>query len=295
MLANDHAEVGTVRHESPLARVRVSVVVPTLNEAKNLPHVFARLPASIFEVIVVDGGSTDGTVDAARRLRDNVRVLYQPGRGKGNALRHAFAACQGDIIVAMDADGSNDPAEIPAFVSALLTGADFAKGSRFARGAGSSDITRIRLHGNRLLQRIVNSLYGTRYTDLCYGYNAFWTRHVTAFVGRDATNDTKGCNGRRMPLGDGFEIETLINVRIAKAGLRVVEVPSYEGERIHGTSRLNAARDGLRAMRVIALELSRRPGYVASLSPAVVPAPLVSEHCAEHAAWDCSCPVGASL
>jgi glycosyltransferase involved in cell wall biosynthesis len=282
-------EVEVSARASPLSRARVSVVIPTLNEARNVPHVFSRIPPSVFEVIVVDGGSTDGTVDVARRLRDDVRVLRQPGHGKGNALLHAFAACRGDVVVAIDADGSTDPAEIPAFVAALLAGADFVKGSRFTVGAGSSDITRVRRHGNRVLQRMVNALYGTRYTDLCYGYFAFWARHVAAFGAPAVSAAANGSGPTRMRLGDGFEIETLINVRIAKAGLRVVEVPSYEGERIYGTSRLNATRDGLRALRVIALEWRRSVARL-DLTAERAPSGLPVDRCAEHAAWGCCCP-----
>ncbi|HEY7138097.1 MAG TPA: glycosyltransferase family 2 protein [Acidimicrobiia bacterium] len=286
MLADGHdlsRRVGATR-ESALAHVRVSVVVPALNEAKNLPHVFARIPPDVYEVILVDGGSTDETPIVARQLRDDVRVLEQPGRGKGNALLHGFHACQGDIVVALDADGSTDPAEIPAFVAALLAGADFAKGSRFAAGAGSSDITPIRWRGNRLLLRVVNTLFGTRYTDLCYGYNAFWSRYVAALTPDPPSNPRTS----RMVLGDGFEIETLINVRIAKLGLRVVEVPSFEGERIHGASRLNAARDGCRAVRAIALEWGPTRRSVRTAWPDGAHA---FDDCVEHGAWDCCCPV----
>jgi glycosyltransferase involved in cell wall biosynthesis len=218
--------------------VRVSVVIPTLNEAENLPHVFPRLPEGLHEVIVVDGRSTDETVEVARRLRPDVRILIQDGKGKGNALAAGFAAATGDIFVTLDADGSTDAAEIPRFVSALCNGADFVKGSRFAQGGASSDITFTRRLGNRGLNALVNTLYGTSYTDLCYGYNAFWARCLP-YMRVDC---------------DGFEVETLINVRIAKGGLVIHEVPSYERDRIHGSSNLRAVRDGSRVLRTIALE-----------------------------------------
>ncbi len=223
------------------AKPSVSVVIPTLNEAANLPHVFARMPPGIEEVIVVDGHSTDDTVAVARELRSDVRVVFQNRRGKGNALACGFAAAHGDIIVMLDADGSTDPAEIPHFVGALLDGADFAKGSRFLPGGGSVDTTGFRHGGNTLLVKLVNALFRTRYTDLCYGYNAFW-RH---------------CLTRIQVTCDGFEVETLINVRIARAGLRTVEVPSCEADRINGVSNLNACRDGRRVLRTILHERLR--------------------------------------
>ena len=221
-----------------MSSVSVSVVIPALNEAENLPHVFARLPQGLHEVILVDGRSTDDTVEVARRLRPDVRIVMQHGRGKGNALAAGFAAASGDILVTLDADGSTDAAEIPRFVAALCNGADFVKGSRFAQGGASSDITLIRRLGNRGLNALVNALYGTSYTDLCYGYNAFWARCMP-YMRVDC---------------DGFEVETLINVRIAKGGLVIHEVPSYERDRIHGRSNLHAIRDGSRVLRTIALE-----------------------------------------
>ena len=218
--------------------VDVSVVIAAMNEEKNLPYVFSRLPEGLHEVILVDGHSVDETVAVARRLRPDIRILTQSGRGKGNAMAEGFAACTGEIIVALDADGSTDPAEIPRFVSALCNGADFVKGSRFAQGGLSTDITRARSLGNRLLGAFVNTLYGTHYTDLCYGYNAFWTRCLP-YLRVDC---------------DGFEVETLINVRVAKAGLIVHEVPSFEQVRLHGESNLNTVRDGTRVLRTIVRE-----------------------------------------
>jgi glycosyltransferase involved in cell wall biosynthesis len=203
--------------------------------------VFGRLPEGLHEVIVVDGRSVDDTVAVARALRPDVEIVLEPRKGKGVALRSGFAAATGDIIVMLDADGSTDGAEIPRFVAALRNGADFVKGSRFASGGGSSDITLLRRYGNRALNGLVNSLYGTSYSDLCYGYNAFW-RSCLPYMRIDC---------------DGFEVETLINVRIAKAGLVVHEVPSFERDRLYGESNLSAVRDGLRVLRTIGAEHRR--------------------------------------
>jgi glycosyltransferase involved in cell wall biosynthesis len=252
--------------KSRRSRPTVSVIVPALNEGKNLPHVAARMP-DVDELILVDGGSVDDTVDVAVRLWPGVRVIEQNRRGKGNALACGFAAARGDIIVMIDADGSTDPAEIPRFVQALCDGADFAKGSRFMAAGGSADITRLRRAGNRALNGFVNLLFGTHYSDLCYGYNAFWA-HCLPVFDLDYVSAAPADGGKLW--GDGFEIETLLNLRIARADLRVAEVPSFEHERIHGDSNLNAVTDGLRVLRTIMREWPRR-----RTQPSVLPATTV--------------------
>ena len=127
-----------------VTRPRVSIVVPTYNEAKNLPHVFGLIEQveGVHEVIVVDGRSSDGTIEMAQSLMPDVKIVRQTRKGKGNALACGFEAVTGDIIVMLDADGSADPREIPAYVDALVKGADFAKGTRFALGGGSDEIGR---------------------------------------------------------------------------------------------------------------------------------------------------------
>ncbi len=251
----DHSAEAERTHATPVANPwpwpRISVIIPARNEALNLPHVLARLPKDIYEVILVDGHSTDGTPDVARELWQGVRIVQDTRRGKGNALACGFAAARGDIIVMLDADGSADGIEIPRFVRALLEGADVAKGSRFLQGAGSSDITHLRRVGNWVLTKLVNTMYGTSYSDLCYGYNAFWARHLPVL--------NVDC--------DGFEVETLINIRVAKAGLRVAEVPSYEYTRLHGASNLHALRDGIRVLKTIVRERqARRPARQTSMA-----------------------------
>ncbi|MBR0900655.1 glycosyltransferase family 2 protein [Bradyrhizobium tropiciagri] len=222
---------------------RVTFVVPTLNEAKNLPWLLPRIPAWAHEVIIVDGRSTDDTVAVARGLREDVKVVMEPRRGKGAALQAGFRAATGDIIVMIDADGSMIPEEAIVFVGALIAGADLVKGSRFLQGAGTDDMSLFRMLGNWGLTMLVRMLYGGSFSDLCYGYMAFWTKHVP----------TLNCDC------DGFEIETLINVRALKNELNIVEVASFEAPRISGLSNLRAIPDGWRVLKTILREKVRSP------------------------------------
>ncbi|MEO7127064.1 MAG: glycosyltransferase family 2 protein [Nakamurella sp.] len=235
-------------------RPRVSIVIPARNEARNLQVVLPTLPP-VHQVILVDGNSVDDTIDTARRVMPGIEVIQQTRTGKGNALACGFAVATGDIIVMFDADGSADPTEIPAFVDALVAGADMAKGSRFRPGGGSEDITRVRRLGNYFLCAITNVLLRTRYTDLCYGYNAFWSRIVPQ-LDLPAVDEPTRDDGR-MVWGDGFEIETMLNCRVAAAKMKITEVASVEKLRIHGESNLDAITDGLRVLKTIWTERGR--------------------------------------
>lgn len=231
--------------EDPLAQFYapcISVVIPAMNEAENLYHVLPLIPSIVSEVILIDGNSTDDTIMVAKQLLPSIRIIQQLGKGKGDALRAGFASCTGDIIVMLDADGSANPREIPRFVNALLAGNEYAKGSRFLKGGGSDDITSLRRHGNNMLCLLVNRLFNSRFTDLCYGYNAFW---------RDCLNKIDiDC--------DGFEIETLMSLRAHQANLMTVEVPSFEHKRIYGQSNLRTFRDGWRVLLTIMRERSKK-------------------------------------
>jgi glycosyltransferase involved in cell wall biosynthesis len=228
-----------VAHEaSPLSSEsppRVSVVIPTLNEERNIGWVLERLPDLVDEVILVDGRSTDDTVAVARSLRPDIRVVMETRPGKGAALRAGFVAARGEYVVMIDADGSMDPAEIVRFVGALDSGCDFVKGSRFAPGGGTADMSTIRRLGNGALRGAVNLLYRTDFTDLCYGFIGFRRERLEAL--RLASQ--------------GFEIETEMIARAVVASLRIAEVASFEAERRHGESHLSAWRDGRRALRTL--------------------------------------------
>jgi glycosyltransferase involved in cell wall biosynthesis len=242
--------------DTAAAPPRVSVVIPTLNEAANIRHVLDTLPDDVHEVLLVDGGSHDGTVDVARECRPDLRVVPQPGRGKGDALAAGFAECTGEVVIMLDADGSADGKEIPRFVDALVAGADLVKGSRFMSGGGSSDLTPLRRAGNRFFCGLVNLLYGTRYSDLCYGFNAAWMPQL-----RSLKLDCAG-----------FEVETVLSIRSAKSELRVTEIPSFESPRLHGTSNLRTFRDGWRVLRAIFRERRCSP-VVEELAAAIDVAP----------------------
>ena len=215
-------------------RLRVSVVIPAFNEAENLRWLLPQL-VGVHEVIVVDGESTDGTGDVVRELCPEATLIEQRPRGKGAALRAGFAAAAGDVIVMIDADGSMDPLEIDSFVALIARGFDVVKGSRHSCGGGSEDLTFIRRFGNRVFVRMANLMYGSSWSDLCYGYIA---------IRRSAVD--------RLRLhSDGFEIETEICVHAKTANLAVAEVPSYELTRHSGVSKLHPLRDGWRVLKVL--------------------------------------------
>jgi glycosyltransferase involved in cell wall biosynthesis len=237
---------------------RVSALIPCLNEAENLPYVLQTMPKWIDEVVIIDDHCTDDTVAVAKSIMPNVLIATnRRAPGKGNALRAGMEAASGDILVQVDADGSEDPAEIHTFVGALLAGADYAKGSRFVQGGGTSDMPALRRWGNKLLTTLVRLLFpGTRFTDLCYGYNAYWARVAPILL--DA---------------EGFEIETVMNLRAVRAGLRISEVPSFEAERINGVGNLETFPDGWRVLKAIIRERCSMRRIVAPARPALTASP----------------------
>jgi glycosyltransferase involved in cell wall biosynthesis len=242
----------------PVREVLVSVVIPALNEAENLPHVLPRIPQWVHEVILVDGYSVDDTVEIARQLMPTIRIIWQDGNGKGAALRSGVKAATGDIVIMLDADGSTDPSEIPAFVGALLAGADLVKGSRFVQGGGTADMPPLRQWGNWGFVVLANVLFGTRFSDITYGYRGAW-RHCLDQLALEI---------------DGWENETVGNIRAARVGLRVAEVPSFEYRRIGGEAKLQTfpagwvilkgmLAEGVRAVRYSGIRRRRSPEIAA--------------------------------
>ena len=234
----------------------MSVVIPTYNESRTIGDLLNRIPRDVHEVIIVDGNSRDGTVTIARSARPDVTVVLQNRFGKGNALMCGAGAATGDIVVMLDADGSADPGGIPDLVSTLVDGADFC---RHSRAAGSGDARPAAVCA-RWMNRMAQTLLGDS-TDLGRGCDALW-RDRLGRLGLHARPDA-----RRRSWGDGPEIELVMSIRLARAGMRVAEVVrSDPAPRAIATA--GTWLDCGRAFRVLVVEGARAvcaPGRVPPL------------------------------
>lgn len=222
--------------ETPL----VSVVMPVLNEEEALGPCIEKIRATFAsagldgEIVVCDNGSTDGSVAIAERM--GARVVHQPVRGYGNAYLKGFASARGRYLVMGDADDTYDFTMIPRFVAALEAGHQFVTGSRYL-GGGDAHITALhRYFGNPALTRILNVLFGTRYTDVYCGFRAF----------SKETYDTI------RPVSPGMEFNLELAINAGLAGLRVHEIPIVLAPR-KGESKLRTFRDGWRSLRMMLL------------------------------------------
>jgi hypothetical protein len=226
-----------------LGTLTTSLIIPARNEAASLEHVLAEpVPDFIDEIIVVDGDSTDATVDVVARVCPRARIVWQTGRGKGDALKCGLREASGDIVITMDGDGSHRFSDLHPMIDCLLDGYDFVKGSRSLPGAGSDDFTVLRSAGNWALTMVARVLYSAPITDITYGFHAYW-RHAVV----DATQ-----------LVDGFGFEIQAAVKASRGGLRVAEIACFERPRIGGASKLRPIHDGWNILKVILGEAAPR-------------------------------------
>jgi glycosyltransferase involved in cell wall biosynthesis len=262
----DASVLHTLPAPPPVVRTRnptITAVVPTLNEARNVAPVLQGLPECVTEIVVVDGRSDDGTPEICLAADPRVRVVMERRRGKGAAMLAGFAAAETDAIVCLDADGSMDPGEVTVFHALLAQGYDLVKGSREAVGGGSTDFSPLRRAGNASLTRLANVMHRTRWSDMCYGYFAFWRDALPDLGMERATLTTRalaselGSEGAALSYGDGFEIETALFLRAARARLSIAETPSRELPRTTGDSNLRTFRDGFRVLSAIGRERMR--------------------------------------
>jgi hypothetical protein len=216
----------------------VSLIVPTLDEAGTIGRLLVDVPGWLDEVIVIDGPSRDGTLDVVAEVCPRAIRLKQVGAGKGAAIKTGLTVATGDIVVTMDADGSMTFDDAGRMVAKLAEGCDFVKGSRVMAGGGSADFTTARRVGNWALTKLTNVVFGAAYTDITYGFNAYWR---LTMLGTDS-------------FADGFQFEIQVAIRAARAGLRTAEVPCYEAARVSGKSKLDPAADGWAILKIILSE-----------------------------------------
>ena len=212
----------------------IAVIIPVHNEAQTIDAVVASVFAHTdgVDVVVVDDGSTDNTAERARAAGARVISLGQ-NRGKGYAIRQAVRETPSDVLVFIDGDGQDDPAEIPAMLTALAPDVDLVLGSRFVGTFDRGSITTLNLLGTRVINLAGRLLFGAEITDPCAGFRA--VRRVS-FESVSVT-------------ADGYDIEVDVAFRILRAGGRVVEVPAVRSARAAGESGLSSFRDGLRILR----------------------------------------------
>ena len=223
---------------------RVSVILPAYNEEGTIAAVVsgcrAALPAG--ELLVIDDGSRDAT--AARAEAAGATVLrIEPNRGKGNVMRVGIERATREVLVFLDADGQDDPAEIPALLAALDAGADLVVGSRFLGHFDPGAISTINRYGTLMINGVVNVLFGVHLTDTQAGFRAV-RRSLLARLTLQAQR---------------YDIETDLLLQAVKAGGRVVEIPVRRAMRRHGASGLNRWIDGCRIL-VRILRVRFQPG-----------------------------------
>jgi hypothetical protein len=219
----------------------VSVVMPCLNEEEAIGPCIEKIQRTFAaagldgEIVVCDNGSTDASVAIAERM--GARVVHQPHRGYGNAYLKGFASARGRYLVMGDADDTYDFTMIPEFLHALNgEGFEFVTGSRYLAG-GDEHITMLhRYFGNPALTRILNLLFGTRYTDVYCGFRAFSRRAYD----------------RIQPVSPGMEFNLELAINAGLAGLRTKEIPIVLAPR-KGESKLRTFRDGWRSLRMMLL------------------------------------------
>ena len=219
--------------------VRVSLIIPTLNEVEGMRAVMPLIdPAWYDQMIIVDGGSTDGTLDVAESL--GCLVIRQKSPGMRHAYRECLEHVTGDVMLTFSPDGNSLPELIPRLTAKMAEGCDMVIASRYLEGAGSDDDDVVTAFGNWLFTRTINLLHGGHYTDAMVIFRAYRTQLVRDL---ELDSDASYSTPERL-FRTRISWEPLLSVRAAKRKLKVAEIPGREPPRIGGERKLQILRWG---------------------------------------------------
>ena len=215
----------------------VSLIILTLNEIDGLKTMMPRIKKEwVDEIVVVDGRSTDGTIEEAKK--QGYKVVVQEITGRGEGFRTGLNNSNGNIIIYFSPDGNEIPEDIPNLLKKQKEGYDQVIASRFSIDSVSHDATFIRRLGNNMFTWIINKIFGSNVDDAVNGY-----RLITRECMEDLATRAKN-----------FEIEIEMTIRATKKGYKIAEIPTVEPKRTSGTAKLNTVIDGLKYVKLILRE-----------------------------------------
>ena len=218
-------------------KLKATLVILTLNEIAGMKTIMPQVKQEwVDEILLADGGSTDGTCEYAKEL--GIKVVNQKTKGRGEAFRVGASEAKNEILVYFSPDGNEDPNDIPKLIGKIREGYDMAIASRFSNDSESKDATLIRRIGNNMFTLAINILFGTRLTDAVNGFRA-----IRKSVMLDLHTDS-----------NQFEIEIQMTMRCARKKYKITEIPTFEGKRIGGEAKLHTIRDGYAYAKLIAKE-----------------------------------------
>ena len=221
--------------------MRITLLVPTLNEIRGMREVMPRVRRDwVDEILVVDAGSTDGTLEYAQE--QGYKMVHQKSRGITYAYQEALPHASGEVVIAFSPDGNSVPELIPALAGKMREGYDMVVASRYLAGARSEDDDLLTGIGNRIFTGMINVLFGGRYTDSLVMMRAFRKDIVPEFP-------------PGMPRAG---MDAMLSISCAKRKLKVAEIPGDEPKRIGGQRKMQPFLNGLDILKLIAWEL-RRP------------------------------------
>jgi dolichol-phosphate mannosyltransferase len=229
---------GKIFSNTERGEIKVEIIIPTLNEEKTIEELINNIRSCLLpielSILVIDGGSSDRTVDICKRR--NVRFLVQKGKGKGNAMREAVDHSEADVVVFIDGDGTYSPSDLGLLLEPLLDGkSDMVVGSRILGKRERGAISIFNTLGNRLFNRAINFAMKSSITDSLSGYRALYKKTFSNLI----------------LFSDSFEIEVEITVEALAKGYRVLEVPINYSIRKGSDTKLDPFGDGVKISKTL--------------------------------------------